>query len=725
MHKRIALIVGFGVATLCTTARAQLIDMIDITREGSDARVAIRFVPQIQYLRHAPVNRGDLIQVYFQIVGGDDSALSTREERRQSPPSDLVPRFDVTYIAPIGNTQRRIDVKFETRVDFLLRPVDNHTIAILIPLSADTLRKTTPARPAGAVAEAARQTPPGESAPATGRVPEARPEVEQEATEALTKARDALRRDDFETAILALNRALNLPPNRESQEAQELIGIAREKLGELDKAKVEYELYLKLYPQGAGAARVRERLAALGRPSAVAAAPSPAIEREAVGPDHSAWGSVSQFYYGGQSRASQTTTIVTPATGATTIETNQLSGIDQSQVITNVDLNGRWRQGPWDSRVVLRDEYALNFLSGGSNSNRLSSLFAESRYQPAKMLMRVGRQVGTSGGLFGRFDGGLLAWEFRPEWRLGMVGGQLVDSAPGVKQSFAGASIDGDSLFPNTTGQLFGVYQRVAGAADRIGLGGEARYFDTSRTAYGLLDYDPMFRALNVASFQGTWQLAGGTAFNVLADYRRAPTLQLANVVLAEQTSDIATLLRIRGVSALRDEAKAFTPISRVYLVGITQPLVVNWQIGFDMRLSSLSGTPATTLLAATPGTGNVYTYTSQLIGTSLSRFQDILVINGSVLRGSLLKGIQAGVDYRFVPVALVTLEPSFRYYHQTDSQGGRLTRFTPAIRVSYQLRERLSLEGEYDFERTRSFGSTIDNLDYRHFFYLGWRWEF
>jgi hypothetical protein len=53
------------------------------------------------------------------------------------------------------------------------------------------------------------------------------------------------------------------------------------------------------------------------------------------------------------------------------------------------------------------------------------------------------------------------------------------------------------------------------------------------------------------------------------------------------------------------------------------------------------------------------------------------------------------------------------------------LTRFTPAIRLSYQLRERLSLEGEYDFERTRSFGSALDSLEFRHFFYLGWRWEF
>jgi tetratricopeptide (TPR) repeat protein len=721
---RIALIIGLALGS--AGGRAQVIDMIDVAREGSNAVVSIRFATQIQYLRHAPLNRGDQIQVFFQFVGADESVLSTREDRRRSPPSDLVPRFDVTYVAPLGITQRRIDIKFATPVEFTLRPADNRTIALTIPLPPEVVRKVAPAPPSPP-ATAPRPGAPPAAAPAPSPAPaaEARPEVEEEAAAAMAQARDALRRNDFEAAVLALNRALNLPPNRQSQEAQEQIGVAREKLGELDKAKVEYELYLKLYPEGPGAARVRERLAALGAPSTIVAAPRPAVEREPGAPAYSAWGSVSQFYYGGQSRIQQTTTVTTPATGATTIETNQLSITDQSQVITTADVNGRWKQGPWDSRVVFRDAYTWNFLSGANNDNKLNAFYGETRYQPSNMLVRAGRQTGTSGGVLGRFDGGLFNWGFRPDWRLGLVAGQLVDSLPGVRQSFAGTSVDADNFLGNTSGQVFGIYQRVAGVTDRVGLGGEARYFDAARTAYGLFDYDPTFHAVNIASFQGTWQFPAGTALNILVDYRRTPTLQLTNVVLAEQTTDIAQLLRINGESALRNEAKAFTPISKVYLVGITQPFGGKWQFGLDVRLSNLSGTPATAVVPATPGTGNVYTYTAQLIGTSLTRFQDILVVNGSVLRGSQLDGIQAGIDYRFTPIALVSVEPSFKYYHQTDNLGTRLSRLTPAIRVIYQLRERFSLEGEYDLERTRTLGTSIDNLEYRHFFYLGWRWEF
>jgi hypothetical protein len=704
-----AFVVGVALALLAPAVRAQVIDMIDVAREGANAVVSIRFTTQIQYLRHAPVDRGDQIQVFFQFVGADESVLSTREEVRRAPPNQLVPPFDVTYRVPLGATQRRIDIKFATPVQFTLRPTDNRTIALTIPLPPETAAQPRPA-------QAAPSSPPVAT--------EARPEVEASAAAAITQAREALRRNDFEAAVLALNQVLNLPPNSQSQEAQEQIGTAREKLGELDKAKVEYELYLKLYPEGGGAQRVRERLAALGAPPSVVAA-RPAAEREPGAAAYSAWGSVSQFYYGGQSRVQQTTTTITPITNQTTLETNQLSTTDQSQVITTADLNGRWKQGPWDNRVVFRDAYTWNFLSGQSNDNKLNAFYGETRYEPTNMLARAGRQIGTSGGVLGRFDGGLFSWGLRPDWRLGLVAGQLVDSPAGVHQTFAGSSIDADNFLGNTSGQIFGIYQRVAGVTDRVGLGGEARYFDEARTAYGLFDYDPTFRAVNIASFQGTWQVRTGTVVNVLADYRRSPTLQLANVVLAEQTTDIGQLLRINGESAVRSEAKAFTPISRVYLIGLTQAFAEKWQAGLDVRLSSLSGTPATAVVPATPGTGNVYTYTAQLIGTSLTRFQDILVVNGSVLRGSLLDGIQAGIDYRFTPIALLSVEPSFKYYHQTDNLGTRLTRFTPAIRVIYQLREHFSLEGEYDLERTRTLGGSLDSLEYRHFFYLGWRWEF
>ena len=59
--------------------------------------------------------------------------------------------------------------------------------------------------------------------------------------------------------------------------AQELIGVARERAGDIEQARKEYELYLKLFPNGEGATRVRQRLASLAPPpeAQAAAAESP------------------------------------------------------------------------------------------------------------------------------------------------------------------------------------------------------------------------------------------------------------------------------------------------------------------------------------------------------------------------------------------------------------------------------------------------------------------
>mgnify|MGYP003463547414 CR=1 FL=1 len=95
------------------------------------------------------------------------------------------------------------------------------------------------------------------------------------------------------------------------------------------------------------------------------------------------------------------------ATNATTIDTARLTAVDQSQLVNIVDVTGRWREGPWDTRFVFRDNYTWNFLRDGNNRNRMNALYAETRYAPNSFFARLGRQSATSGGVLGRLrDGG-------------------------------------------------------------------------------------------------------------------------------------------------------------------------------------------------------------------------------------------------------------------------------------------------------------------------------
>jgi hypothetical protein len=693
---------------LCAAAPAwaQLLDTVEVSRDGPNVLVRIRFAVFIQYLRHAPTSRGETVQVFFQITAGGEDAASVLEEQRRSPPNDLLPRFDVTYPTQAPGVQRRIEIRFAEPVNFRLRPEDSRTILLTIPLSEERLGKLAPPKPAG--------IPPP---PATAAEPTT--DLDKEAAPLMNAARDALAGGDFEAAALALNRVLNLPPNAFSQDAQELIGLARERLGETAKAKAEYELYLKLYPDGPGAARVRARVAELSVAPLVGRAPAPPP------PLRTAWGSLSQYYYGGNSQVDTTTITVSPATNATTIDTSRLTSTDQSQLVTNVDATGRWREGPWDTRLVVRDSFAWNFLEDGDNRNRLTALFAETRYAPENLFARVGRQTVTSGGVIGRFDGAVASWGPRPDLRLNGVVGSPVDTIQGLTKIFAGGSVDIENVLPRTSLNLFGIGQRVEGDTDRIGVGAEVRYFDNERMIYALVDYDPSFNAVNIAMAQGSWQFPTGTSVNLLADYRRAPTLQLTNALFGAPNVEFETLVQTLGIDATRDLAKAFTPISKVYLVGLTQQVNPQWQLGFDFRVASLSGTPATVTMPAQPGTGNVYTYTLQAIGTSLTPWRDILVANGSVLRGRFLDGWQVGFDYRFSPWEPLTIEPMYRYYTQKDSLATKLSRHLPGLRIIYLVRARLSLEGEYSMEKSRTTGTSVTDDSTRNFWYVGWRWDF
>src|SRR5678816_2758473 len=76
-------------------AHAQILDSVEVSAEGGNAVVRIRFNVLIQYLRHVPANRGQTIQAFFQITASDETAATIVEEERRPPPTDLVPRLRV------------------------------------------------------------------------------------------------------------------------------------------------------------------------------------------------------------------------------------------------------------------------------------------------------------------------------------------------------------------------------------------------------------------------------------------------------------------------------------------------------------------------------------------------------------------------------------------------------------------------------------------------------
>ena len=587
----------------------------------------------------------------------------------------------------------------------------------------------SPVRPAPTVpsptepATPAPSTPPPPVAAApTDQLPPARApdEVERQAVELFKSAQAALEAKAPGDAIDRLNQLLTLPPNSQSEAAQELIGVAREQNGEMSKARAEYELYLKLFPAGAGAARVRQRLAKLetATPTSTAtAATTPRPDRPAI---KTLTGSVSQYYFGGQTQIENV--FNTP----TSQERSSFSAVDQSSLLSTVDLNGRYRSGDSEQRVVFRDSYSLSFLSERESYNRLNAAFYDYRTLTSGFSTRLGRQTGLSGGLPSRFDGAVVGYGSQ-QVRLNLAGGEPVEfNTIDSKRRFGDLNLEVGGVAAQWNGNVFGIYQEVDGILDRQAVGGELRFVDGVRSLYGLVDYDTSYGVLNAALVQGSWTTSGGTSLNLFWDRRRAPTLTTTNAIIGQPTTSVSTLLQTSTEDQVRQAALDVTAVAMQASIGITTPVSERWQVGGDVRLINVGALPEVEFngvtIPAQAATGNMLSYSLQAIGTRLysprdSNVWNLGLVNARTFDSWLLtynNVTNVGEKWSF--------EPSIRFYLQSDVSDVRLFRVSPGLRLTWRPTLWSALEFDGLFEHTKTTSTDVTDTARRYFYSLGYR---
>ncbi len=550
-------------------------------------------------------------------------------------------------------------------------------------------------------------------------------EIDKRADDLMTAARTALQDKNYTAAINNLNQVLFLPPNKFSRDAQELIGVAWERAGDLKKARTEYDLYLRLFPQAEGSDRVRQRLAAITEistppvPGVVASVPA-----ATSGPDlgNKASGSIAQYFYGGKSRSQS---IVNVAAG---IDQSTLTKTTESAIVTSLDLSDRYRTESSETHAVLRGTNSKNFLASSHSESVLSAAYVDYHNLRSDLDLRVGRQTAVGGGLLGLFDGLSGGYPLTPKLKLSVMGGvpanQLV-SAP--SQRLAAAVLDGSGLYEHFGASVYAVEQWTESIVDRKAIGTELRVFGERASIYSLIDYDTQFAQVNAVTLQGSVQAPGQTTLTFLADQRRAPSLQMSNALISNTSgiTSLRTLLQTESLGQIKDEALATSAKAKQGLVSVSRSLGQKWQAGFDVRYSSIGALPAIGNFEAQPATGAQYTYTLQLTGSDLYSTRDINGFSLSQLTSSTLHGTQFAYNnlsswqaYR------LTFEPSIRYYTQHDSTGIRLRRYSPGFRVSWQASKRASLLGETLLEHSTTNGPVNSDKTNSAFFYVGYRYD-
>ena len=588
---------------------------------------------------------------------------------------------------------------------------------------------------AAARAESAAIASPSAASAAEDTAPVPLAQVEEKAQELLVKAKKALAANDAPGAVKLLNILLNLPTNKSSREAQKLMGEAREKNNELVKAKGEYELFIRLYPEGPDADYVRQRLAKMPAMLEQQAAAAPRVDAQGkpVKPSWTVTGSFSQYHYSGNSHIE---ILTPPPPGLVTFNQQTLSMTDQNSIISNLDLMARLRSGTTDTRIVVRDSYTKNALRSDPDPNRLSAAYIEQTDQKEGYQYRLGKQSGTYGSI-GLFDGAYGSYQISPDYRINGTMGTIDQfGVTSIKRNVYGTGLEKIPKLGQIGGTLYIVRQTADGYLDRHAVGVEARYFDSNKSAFSMFDYDIAFKKMNLIMLQGNYRMDEGTNFYLLSDTRRSPMLQLTNALPAATSpppnffpaTNITEALLNSGlsVSDLRKWADDVTATSHLFSTGVTHPLTQRWQVGADYGRSSITSMVGAGSIPAQPGSGTTTTYNFQLIGNILFFESDNAVFNTTEIEAPTYKGQNYNVNYgaswfnnKF------RTDLGLRFYRQKDKEGmGKMDRFSPTLRMSYLIRPSITLEAETGSEKsnqTDSSGTKV-NSD-RVYFYMGYRW--
>jgi len=773
-------------------ASAEIIDDIKLkTDANGETDVAITFTVPIQNMRYFPPRKSQYLVIYFDIVKTVSRNQWQGYEKHRSPPSDVIQEFTIT--TRDLNAGPKIEVQFKRPVEYSLKAgrdgqslyihikpgkpdqkkESKPTPAVSAPIAApvvatpkaalpDTAITTKPSTPADVAAKQSAALTPSATKPAvqlggkdglpefpvidlpakgTGKVQPAEPltladqikKANGDAALLMVKGRDALLAGELFAAIEAFNNVLKLPPNKYTQDAQVWVGIAREKSGQIAKAKLEYESYLKLYPDGVAVKWVKDRLAKLNAimptPPVATSLPAP-VFTQAKYFEFTEYGSFSMYYYHGSSTTKSTTT-----SGTTQIPFSQ-TVTDQSSLISNMSLTARSYNGEYDNRLVFQDYYAANFLPGQQSKNRLNALFYDLSNRISNYSARFGRQSALGGGVLGRFDGVSAGYGFLPDWRANGVAGQLSDYQQLSKPVFFGASLD-FGVKSQLGGSVYEIKQTVNGLPDRQAVGGNLRYFEPGKTALALVDYDTLFRALNMVTLQGTLNLESGTDYNFMIDHRRAPTLSIQNAVNGTNSSIESLLQNGWTEDDLLSLAKQRTGTANMAQFGFINHLREKWQVGTDLILSNTSGLAAsgtqnpdfTTGLEgyvpAIPASGTSWTVTERLIGSGVITSRDVTLCSLSFSKSQSLKATTLLLNNHSLFGEQWTLDTNFRIYWQSYNSD-KETIVAPMLKLGYRVKTYLTLETEGGIEFTKVTPVSLPSSDItRQYFSVGFRWDF
>jgi hypothetical protein len=482
----------------------------------------------------------------------------------------------------------------------------------------------------------------------------------------------------------------------------------------LAHAKAEYETYLQLYPEGEGAERVRQRLTGLITARAPAKEKLPDEKPREAPAIWSMRGGFSQFYRRDVS--------YTDSAGTT---------VNQSALDSDLDAIGQLVKPNYELHTRFTGGYRYDFLHGNdANPLRITSLYFDAADHHRKNLARLGRQSQSRGGVLGRFDGLLLSRQVAPFVKLNLVSGYPVDTTTidqiATQTLFYGVNADLGTFANAWDFNTFVIEQTSEGMLDRRAVGGEVRYFQTTHSALGLVDYDVSYQTWNMILLLGNWLFSDNSTLNIVLDQRKSPVLTTRNALIGQTDTSLAALAQRFSEDQIRALALDRSAESRSYTASLAHPLNDKLQISGDVTLSTLSATPASGGVEATPDSGDDWAYSLQLMGSDLIKSGDIAIIGVRYDTNSSSDTTSLNLNTRYPVNQALLVNPRLRIDHRSfAADGGTQWTTAPSVRMNYMWRRDFNLEIEAGGEwSNRKSTATMDKSS-GYYLSAGYRVDF
>ena len=637
-----------------------IIDTVDFASTAQGPQIRINFTRAAQLIGHTPEKQGRQLFIDLRLVGpAPTEVLVPQQQQLRFRPTAEAPLAAVSYREE-GRDQARLELSFNRSVRYRVA-ASNDFRGVTVTLVGEKTTQTIP-----------------ESQPE----PLASPAVEKRVAALMEDARKTLVDErDFARAVTLYQQVLDQPANSRSREALELLGLARERLGQRAQAKAVYEQYLRRYPAGEPSERVRQRLMSL----ITAALPEQEKLREGKKEGEADWdvyGSFSQFYLRDTFRVDDAPTETTTSAFS--------SDLDLIALRRTTDADSRLRVTAGHYRDLMADD--------NGDEARISSLYAEHHDREIGWWARAGRQSSNRDGALGRFDGLKLGYALGKRIEATIVAGYPVESSRDSfndSRSFTGVALDLGPFAENWEFSLYGLEQEAGALVDRQAVGGELRYFRPDLMVLGLADYDTFYDELNIGMLLANWTLKDETTLNATFDVRKTPTLTTRNALQGQTVTDIDQLRQLYSDDTIYQLARDRTAETRTVTLGASRPINKRLRLAGDLTVMNTSATEASGGVEALPATDDEYFLNLQMIGTGVLNGDDISSLGLRLSDGTTAKsaGIYAssrlpvGKNWRFYP----RLRVDYRSWKTTGQTQWSLG---PVLRAEYSW-NKISFEAE------------------------------